>query len=92
MDYPRASAWKSWAMHAWPMHLPSFVEQLVEPNARPSVERLFFIDVISFDWNCPKYITPRYTKAEVEEVISPLKRRIAELEAELSESKKMIRL
>jgi uncharacterized protein len=37
---------------------PELVEQLAEPDARPSVERVFFIDVVSFDWNCPKYITP----------------------------------
>jgi len=27
-----------------------------------ALERLFFIEVVSFDWNCPKYIAPRYTK------------------------------
>jgi uncharacterized protein len=59
------------------------VQQLAEPEACALVERLFFIDVIAFDWNCPKYITPRYTAAEVEEIVSPLKRRIADLEAEL---------
>jgi uncharacterized protein len=47
------------------------------------VERLFFIEILSFDWNCPKYITPRYTAAEVEEVVTPLRQRIAELEAQL---------
>ena len=48
-----------------------------------SVERVFFIDVVSFNWNCPKYITPRYTREEVEELIAPLRQRIAELEAQL---------
>jgi uncharacterized protein len=50
---------------------------------RSRVERLVFIDVVSFDWNCPKYITPRYSLEEVEELAGPLKRRIAELEAAL---------
>jgi uncharacterized protein len=62
---------------------PELLEQF-EPNARASVERLFFIDVTSFDWNCPKYITPRYTAREVEEAIKPFRRKIAELEAELA--------
>ncbi len=62
---------------------PELVAQLAEPEARGIVERLFFIDVLSFDWNCPKYITPRYTAAEVEEAVAPLKQRIAELEAQL---------
>jgi hypothetical protein len=47
------------------------------------VERLVFIDVVSFDWNCPKYITPRYSAKELEEYVGPLKKRIAELEAQL---------
>jgi hypothetical protein len=46
---------------------------------------VFLIDVVSFDWNCPKYITPRYTAAEVEEAVAPLRQRIAELEAEVKE-------
>ena len=53
------------------------------PELRGKVERLFVINVISFDWNCPQYITPRYTEEEVRDAISPLKLRIAELEAQL---------
>ncbi|MCI0427723.1 MAG: pyridoxamine 5'-phosphate oxidase family protein [Nitrospiraceae bacterium] len=62
---------------------PELVAQLADPKMQSSVERLVFIDVVSFDWNCPKYITPRYSVEEVEEVVSPLRRRIAELEAQL---------
>jgi len=62
---------------------PELVAQLAEPEVQRIVERLFFIEVISFDWNCPKYITPRYTAAEVEKAVEPLRQRIAELEAQL---------
>jgi predicted pyridoxine 5'-phosphate oxidase superfamily flavin-nucleotide-binding protein len=62
---------------------PELVAQLADPKMQPSVERLVFINVVSFDWNCPKYITPRYSIDEVEEVVGPLKSRIAELEAQL---------
>ena len=61
---------------------PELTEQVADLSMRSSVERLVFIDVVSFDWNCPKYITPRYPEEEVEEVVGPLRRRIAELEAE----------
>jgi len=44
---------------------------------------LFLIEVVSFDWNCPKYITPRYTEAEVSAAVAPLRQRIAELEEQL---------
>ena len=59
------------------------VTKLAEPDIRDKVERLFFIDVVSFDWNCQQYITPRYTAEEIKGIITPLQQRIAELEAEL---------
>lgn len=39
---------------------------------RARVERGFLIHVEAFDWNCPQHITPRYTEAQVEELIAPL--------------------
>lgn len=62
---------------------PELVAQLVDPKMLPAVERLVFIDVVSFDWNCPKYITPRYSLEEVEELAGSLRARIVELESEL---------
>ena len=52
-------------------------------EGRARVERLFLIEVSTFDWNCPKYITPRCSTAEVKAAVAPLKQRIAELEAQL---------
>ena len=66
---------------------PELLERFTDQKMRSSVERLVFIDVVSFDWNCPKYITPRYSAEEVEELAGPLRRRIAELEAELHSRK-----
>ena len=51
------------------------------PDLLGKVERLFLIQVVSFDWNCPQYITPRYTEAEVQVAVAPLRQRIADLEA-----------
>jgi len=47
------------------------------------VDRVVVIDVESFDWNCPQYITPRFTESEVEAKLRTLRLRIAELEARL---------
>ena len=47
------------------------------------VERIFIIDILSYDWNCPKFITPRFTAEEVQTAVAPLKARIAELESQL---------
>lgn len=85
MDYPHRSRLKILG-HARVedarLH-PELAAEIAEPEALGIVERLFFIDVLSFDWNCPKYITPRYTAADVSEAVAPLKQRIAELELRL---------
>jgi predicted pyridoxine 5'-phosphate oxidase superfamily flavin-nucleotide-binding protein len=86
MDYPRRERLKILG-HARVLDArenPALVGQLAEPALHGQVERLFRIDVLSFDWNCPKYITPRFTAAQVEEAVAPLRQRIAELEAQLA--------
>lgn len=85
MDYPQRTRLKilGHARVVDARERPDLVAHLVEPEARNQVERFFLIEVVSFDWNCPKYITPRYTAAEVEKAVAPLRARIAELEAQL---------
>src|SRR5260370_20079591 len=76
MDYPQRTRLKILG-HAHvedARQYPALVQQFAEPEAHRIVERLFFIKVVAFDWNCPKYITPRYTAAEVEQLVAPLKR------------------
>lgn len=56
-----------------------------DPALSARVERVFLVEVVSFDWNCPQFITPRYTPPEIEAAVAaPLRRRIAELEARLN--------
>jgi len=85
MDYPQRTRLKilGRARVVDAREQPALVVELAEPDTRGIVERLFLIEVVSHDWNCPKYITPRYTAAEVEEAVAPLRARIAELEAQL---------
>ena len=67
---------------------PVLADQLSPaPEFRGKVERLFLIEVVSFDWNCPQYITPRFTEVEIEKFAAPLKARIAYLEAQLAAKK-----
>lgn len=42
------------------------------------------VEVLATNWNCPKYITPRYTEAQVRAGVEPLQVRVAELESELA--------
>jgi hypothetical protein len=87
MDYPRRERLKILG-HARVLDArghPALADQLSPaPELRDRIERLFLIDVVSFDWNCPQYITPRYTEAEIGKIIAPLKARIAELEAKVA--------
>jgi hypothetical protein len=47
---------------------PALVARLESPDYRARVERGVIINVEAFDWNCPKYITPRFTEREVGEL------------------------
>lgn len=68
---------------------PELVEKLApSPELRARIERLFLIEVVSYDWNCPQYITPRFTMEQIEEAIAPLKARLAELEAKVQGASK----
>ncbi len=83
MDYPHRQRLKILG-HAEVLDArdhPELADKLADPALRKTTERIFRIKVVSFDWNCPKYITPRYTVAEVNEAVAPLKERIRELEA-----------
>ncbi|MGB8355261.1 MAG: pyridoxamine 5'-phosphate oxidase family protein [Chthoniobacteraceae bacterium] len=85
MDYPQRTRLKIFG-HARiedARSHPDLVAQLATGKVQRNVERLFFIDVISFDWNCQQYITPRYTAEEIKGIVTPLQQRIAELEAQL---------
>jgi predicted pyridoxine 5'-phosphate oxidase superfamily flavin-nucleotide-binding protein len=85
MDYPQRTRLKilGHAHTGDARQHPEIVAQFSTPDVQRIVERVFLLDVVSFDWNCPKHITPRYTAAEIEAAVAPLHRRIAQLEAEL---------
>ena len=85
MDYPLRSRLKilGRARVLDAREQPELVRQLATPETQRNVERIFQIDVVSFNWNCPQNITPRFTTEQIVEAVEPLKQRIAELEAQL---------
>ena len=86
MDYPQRTRLKILG-HARTVDArshPELVARFATPDAQRRVERVVLIEVVSFDWNCRKYITPRYTVAEVQALVKPLQARIAELENQLA--------
>ena len=50
---------------------------------RTKIERIIFIDVVGYDWNCPKHITPRYSTQDVEGLVASLRGQISQLENDL---------
>jgi uncharacterized protein len=56
--------------------------RLALPGYKGKPERAFLLHLETFDWNCPQHITPRFTTAQIESVVSPLRIRVATLEAE----------
>jgi hypothetical protein len=71
MDYPGQRRLKIWgrARLIDEDKEPALVARLESPDYRARVERGVIITVEAFDWNCPKYITPRFTEREVQELV-----------------------
>jgi uncharacterized protein len=86
MDYPRRRRLKllGRARVLDALQHPEMADEFAAGAVRKKAERLFMIQVISYDWNCPQYITQRYTLAEVEQATAPLRIKIKELEAKLA--------
>lgn len=72
MDYPQRRRLKIWgrARLVDAEREPALLAQLELADFRAPVERGIVIQVEAFDWNCPKYITPRYSQAEVERLLA----------------------
>lgn len=85
MDYPQRERLKifGYAEVLDARDHAELVLQVTHAELVKNVERLLRIRVVGFDWNCPKYITPRFTTEEVQSAMEPLKARIAELESQL---------
>jgi len=84
VDYPNRARLKILA-HVEVRNIEDDTElaaRLALPGYKGKLERAFLLHLETFDWNCPQHITPRFTIEEIEAALSPLRRRIAELEAE----------
>lgn len=57
---------------------PEFLAQIQNPND-PVAERILEIDIVSMDWNCPKYIPTLYPEDVIRQVVGG---QIAQLQAE----------
>jgi uncharacterized protein len=65
-------------------NLPEALRKIENDPGAPAINRGIIVQVEAFHWNCPKYIVPRFTQAQVRTVVDPLVKRIQDLEAELA--------
>lgn len=72
MNYPERQRLKIWgrARIVDEATEPELVARVESMGFRAPVERAIIISIEAFDWNCPKYITPRYTIDEVEAIVA----------------------
>jgi predicted pyridoxine 5'-phosphate oxidase superfamily flavin-nucleotide-binding protein len=66
---------------------PLLFETLADPDYPANVERAVVITVEALDWNCPQHITPRFSEAELEAFLAPVREEIAALRAETARLK-----
>jgi predicted pyridoxine 5'-phosphate oxidase superfamily flavin-nucleotide-binding protein len=64
---------------------PELITKLTLNGYDAKVERAILLHVDAFDWNCPQHITPRYTTAEIDELLIPYRTEIERLEKENKE-------
>ena len=85
VDYPRQERLKllGRARVTDATEAAEIMKGIAVPRYEAAVERLVVIRIEATEWNCPQHITPRYTAAELEPVLAPLRARIAELEEQL---------
>lgn len=71
MDYPGQRRLKIWgrARLIDEDTEPALIARLESPDYRARVERGVVITVEAYDWNCPKYITPRFTEHGVRTLV-----------------------
>ena len=85
MDYANRARLKLLGrVRAEPLAFAPALVRMLDDRLQARAERILVVEVEAFDWNCPQYIEPRFTSAEIAPAITRLQTRIAELEAALA--------
>ncbi len=61
---------------------PDLAAAVATPGYKAKPERVLLFHLDAFDWNCPQHITPRFSEAEIDVALAPVRDRLAQLEAE----------
>jgi uncharacterized protein len=59
-----------------------WLEKVGHRQYKAAVDSVYVIHVEALDWNCPQHIVPRFTAAQIREMLVPAEKRMQELEDE----------
>ena len=73
IDYPTQQRVKIWveAEYIPKEEAGEYLEQLVPEGMNDNVVSVFILKIQAYDWNCPKYITQRFTAEEFVKYVLP---------------------
>lgn len=83
VDYPQRTRLKLYGHATYHPQPDDTLLQLLD-GATIRNDGAITVEVAALDWNCPKYITPRFTADHVASITSRLQQRIDELEQQLT--------
>jgi hypothetical protein len=69
----------------WECTDPALTALVTAPQYKTKLERVFRLRLETFDWNCLRPVTPRFTEPDIAEAVRPMRERLAQLEAENAE-------
>jgi len=81
MDYPNQRRLK--LIGRATVHSAADMPELTPPDLGTLAKRIYQIDVVGYDWNCPKFITPRFTQSELDRAVAPLLQELSHLRGEV---------
>jgi uncharacterized protein len=85
MDYHHRRRIKIWGRAEFVEGNAQLIEQLRVPGYKAEIERAILFHVEATSENCPQHIPIRYSESEVEQMLAPLRDRIAQLEQQLGQ-------
>ena len=82
MDYPNRRRMKIYARIEVKELSDELAAKVLPPGYKARPERVIVLHLEAFDWNCPQHITPRFSEAELQNALGPVRRHLEQLEAE----------
>jgi hypothetical protein len=85
MDYRYRKRIKIWGRAKYVEGDAPLIERLRVPGYQAEIERAILFQVEAISENCSQHIPIRYSEIEVEQLMTPLRDRIAQLEQQISQ-------